>query len=130
MKRRSFLEMFAKAAGLLAIPGAAMARTASRRIVLQTSAVAGFQYHRGEAVWPLLQEGDAVTLVREADNLYDELAVRVDWRGEKLGYVPRAENQAVANLLDGNLKLTAKIVELRKSSGPWERLRFAVYLET
>jgi hypothetical protein len=34
-------------------------------------------------------------LVRESQNAYDERAVRVDWRGQKLGYVPRMENTTV-----------------------------------
>jgi len=102
----------------------------SRRIELQRSPVAGFQYHNGEAVWPLLAVGVALDLVRESDNVHDPRAVRVDWRGEKIGYVPRVDNAAVSHLLDSGKQVTAKIVTLQVSDNPWERIAFAVYLTT
>jgi hypothetical protein len=43
----------------------------SERILLQASPLAGFQYHAGKQVWGELHEGDALELVREADNVYD-----------------------------------------------------------
>jgi len=46
----------------------------------------------------------------------------------KLGYVPRAENHAVAQLLDRSETLSARVVELKNSGDPWERARFAVEL--
>lgn len=97
---------------------------------MQRSPVAGFQYHNGEAVWPLLTVGVALDLVRESDNVHDPRAVRVDWRGEKIGYVPRADNAAVSHLLDSGKQVTAKIVTLQVSDNPWERIAFAVYLTT
>ncbi len=99
-----------------------------RRVELQRSPVAGFQYHNGETVWPLLVVGAALDLVREPDNAYDSRAVRVDWRGQKLGYVPRIDNAAVSHLLDHGQTVTAKIVALQQSGNPWERVELAVYL--
>ena len=64
-------------------------------ILLQDSPLAGFQYHAGKAVWPQLRVGDALTLVREPDNAHDARAVRVEWQGRKIGYVPRRENADV-----------------------------------
>ena len=55
--------------------------------------------------------------------------MRVDWEGHKLGYVPRIENHAVSQLLDRGEKLSARIVELKQSRDPWERIRFEVLLE-
>ena len=99
-----------------------------RRIELQRSPVAGFQYHNGEAVWPLLTVGAALDLVREPGNVHDPRAVRVDWQGEKLGYVPRMDNAAVSHLLDSGKQVTANIVALQVTDNPWERVEFAVYL--
>jgi hypothetical protein len=64
------------------------------RILVQSSPLAGFQYHAGEALWQEMREGDRLALVREADNPHDGNAVRVEWRGQKLGYLPRAENRS------------------------------------
>lgn len=80
--------------------------------------------------WPDLREGDALTLAREPANPYDPKAVRVDWRGQKLGYVPRLENTAVSQMLDRGERLTARVVRSKESPDPWERLWFVVGLET
>lgn len=68
--------------------------------------------------------------MREPQNPYDPRAVRVDWRGHKLGYVPRIENTAVAQMLDRGERLTARILQLRESHDPWERVRLVVMVET
>lgn len=99
-----------------------------RRIELQRSPVAGFQYHDGETVWPLLTVDAALDLVREPDNAYDSRAVRVDWQGNKLGYLPRIENTAASHLLDSGQIVTAKIVTLQDVDDPWQRIELAVLL--
>jgi hypothetical protein len=129
MNRRLFIERIAALVGLgAAIPQVHAA--GSRRIELQRSPVAGFQYHKGEAVWANLHVGESVSLVREPDNAFDPRAVRIDWQGHKLGYVPRIDNAAVSHLLDNGQGVSAKIVSLNESDNPWDRIDFAVYLTT
>lgn len=129
MKRRSFLEKLVALLGAGAVAPVAAA-TAGRKVELQRSPLAGFQYHRGEAVWPVLAVGTAVDLVREPDNPYDPRAVRVDWRGEKLGYVPRVDNAAVSHLLDSGRAVNAEIVDLQRSHNPWDRIGLVIHLRT
>lgn len=107
--------------------GAAQAQTAAH-IVLQDSPLAGFQYHAGKALWPELKVGDVLTLTREPDNPFDPRAVRVDWRGQKLGYVPRRENADVTRLLDNGQPLVARISRLAEGRDPWSRVRFEVLM--
>ena len=129
MDRRSFIERIAALIGIgVAAPDARAETTPP--IELQRSPVAGFQYHQGEAVWPLLAVGAALDLVREPENAYDERAVRIDWQGRKLGYVPRIDNAAVSHLLDNGHVVSAKIVALQESHNPWNRVEFALYLNT
>ncbi|MFN3716714.1 MAG: HIRAN domain-containing protein [Thiobacillus sp.] len=97
-------------------------------ILLQDSPLAGFQYHAGKSVWSELRVGDALTLTREPDNPHDARAVRVDWRGHKLGYVPRRENADVARLLDNGQVLAARISRLAEGRDPWSRVRFEVMM--
>lgn len=128
MNRRLFLERFAAMIGMgVATPMAVAA--ARRQIELQRSPVAGFQYHQGEAIWPALVVGAPVDLVREAGNPYDARAVRVEWQGQKLGYVPRIDNTAVSQLLDRGEAVSTAITSLSMSANPWERIEFAVYLD-
>jgi hypothetical protein len=98
------------------------------RILIQSSPVAGFQFHEGKVLWDQLKVGDALVLVREPDNPHDAQAVRVQWNGHMLGYVPRAQNNAVARQLDRGNKLEARIVRLTKHRDPWKRIEFEVFL--
>ncbi|MDQ1314435.1 MAG: hypothetical protein QG662_544 [Pseudomonadota bacterium] len=97
-------------------------------ILLQDSPLAGFQYHAGKALWTRMRVGDALTLIREPDNPYDPMAVRVEWQGRKIGYVPRRENDDVARLLDRGRILSARIVRLSEVRDPWSRVRFEILL--
>ena len=98
------------------------------RILVQSSPIAGFQFHEGRQLWDQLKIGDPLTLVREPDNSHDARAVRVEWKGHMLGYVPRAENDAVARQLDRGNRLEARIVRLTKHRDPWKRIEFEVFL--
>lgn len=97
-------------------------------ILLQDSPLAGFQYHAGKTLWPQMRVGDALTLIREPDNPHDTQAVRVAWRGNTIGYVPRRENADVARLLDQGQALTARIVRLAEVRDPWSRVRFEILI--
>ena len=100
----------------------------SIRILVQRSPLAGSQYYAASAVWSQIRVGDRLTLVREADNRHDRRAVRVEWQGWQLGYVPRAENHAVARALDAEERLEGRVLHLRDDPDPWRRVEFEVYL--
>jgi hypothetical protein len=97
-------------------------------ILLQDSPLAGFQYHAGKTLWPQMRVGDALTLVREPDNPHDARAVRVEWRGRMIGYVPRRENADVARFMDGGQTLAARISRLAEVRDPWARVRFEILI--
>jgi len=98
------------------------------RIVVQSSPLAGFQYHAGGALWDELKVGDALTLTREPDNPHDAKAVRVSWQGQQLGYLPRAENGAVAAEMDAGGRVEARIARLRNHRNPWQRILIEVFV--
>lgn len=131
MLRRAFLKSLALlASGLTAnFPAMASSRQGTW-ILLQNSPLAGFQYHAGETLWHLLAVGQPLELVREPGNPYDQRAVRVDWQGRKLGYIPRLDNAAVAQMLDRGERLEAHIANLQESHNPWERVQLEVSLWT
>ena len=97
-------------------------------ILVQNSPLAGSQYYAASRVWNEIRLGDRLTLVREADNRHDRNAIRVEWRGHKLGYVPRAENRAAARALDAGERLEARVTRLRDDPDPWRRIEFSVHL--
>ena len=100
----------------------------SVKILVQSSPLAGSQYYALSEAWPQIRPGDRLTLTREPDNRHDRNAIRVDWNGRQLGYVPRAENRAVAAALDRGEKLEARVSNLREAHDPWQRVEFEVYL--
>jgi hypothetical protein len=99
------------------------------RLLVQSSPLAGFRYGEADALWPRLRVGDALELVREHGNAHDANAVRVEWQGRKLGYVPRRENAAVARGLDRGAPLRARLTRLDEHPNPARRIEFEVYIE-
>ena len=98
------------------------------RILVQSSPLAGFCYYAGEALWHEMREGDRLALVREADNPHDANAVRIEWRGQKLGYLPRAENRSVAAAMDGGEVVDARIARLRQHPNPRQLVLIEVFV--
>ena len=107
----------------------AAAQAESVRLLVQSSPLAGSQYYAVGEFWSELRVGDRLDLIREPDNRHDRNAIRVEWRGHKLGYVPRAENRAVAAARDGGDKLVARISRLTEHPNPWRRVEFEVFAE-
>ena len=102
---------------------------ASIRLLVQSSPLAGFRYAEARELWPQLQVGDRLELQREPDNRFDGNAVRVLWRGRKLGYVPRRENGALAWGMDRGERVGARISRLAAHPNPARRIEFEVYVE-
>ena len=119
------LELLLRLVLLLAAPGSI---AQSLRILVQNSPLAGFQYHAGMQLWQAMKPGDALTLVREPDNRHDANAVRVDWHGQKLGYLPRAENRAVAAEMDRGTRIEARIAHLHEHRDPWKRIGIDIFV--
>ena len=110
----------------LAISLAAHAQ--SIKLLVQSSPLAGFQYYAGSVRWEEMKVGDTLKLVRETDNPHDANAIRVEWHGEKLGYLPRAENGAVVTELDRGGKVEARIARLQRHRNPWQRVLLDVFV--
>jgi len=117
------------AAAAAALLFAAAAPAQQVRLLVQSSPLAGFRYHDAAAVWRDLAVGDRLDLVREPANPYDQNAVRVEWRGRKLGYVPRAENAALAWAMDRGEPVTARISALREHRNRRQGIEFEVFVE-
>ena len=106
--RRGFLAA-AGGAGAAALAMGAEAAEAPEVPLLRTYAAGAGRYCRARA-FERLAPGDALALRREPENGYDARAVSI-WsaRGEKLGYVPRIHNEALANLMDAGLRAVARV---------------------
>ena len=67
-----------------------LARTEEVKVLVQSSPLAGSQYYALSSVWGDIRPGDKLLLKREPENRHDANAIRVEWQGHQLGYVPRA----------------------------------------
>jgi hypothetical protein len=94
--------------------------------VLLRAAIRGFDHAQGPQVFPQLAPGDALQLVREPTHPYDARAVRIDWRGHKLGYVPREDNDDIARRLDAGEALVATISTVAQQAGSWDAVEFEI----
>ncbi len=130
MRRRNFLHTLLGGLGIgLGRPLLAHAPSRNRRrILLQESPLAGYQYHRAAAIWPFLRVGEPLRLMREPNNPHDRHAVAVWFRNEHLGYIPRRENRSLARLMDQGERLEAKIIQMQDHRDPWRKLRIRVEL--
>lgn len=99
---------------------------ATAHIVVQHSSLAGFRYYAAPSVWKDMKVGDPLTLVRERDNPHDPGAVRVEWHGHILGYIPRGENGHLARQMDHGAPLVARITRLQKSRNGRNRVSYVV----
>ena len=126
MQRRVFFQALFGGMGAAMMGSHVDARNST--ILLQESPVAGFQYYRGNAIWPLLRVGEKLSLVRESFNDHDRDAVAVYFRNDKLGFVPQSENRTIAQMLDRGDSLEATISRVLNESDPWERIRISICL--
>ena len=110
---------------VLALPHA---RAEEVTILVQSSPLAGSQYYALSSVWGEIRPGDKLLLKREPENRHDANAIRVEWQGRQLGYVPRAENRALAAAMDRGEKVEARVAKLKKHRNPWQRVEFEVYV--
>ncbi len=127
------LRSFAAPLAVLCLAAASAAHAgdvpARVRMLVQSSPLAGFRHAQAEDVWAELRAGDPLVLVREPDNPHDPNAVRVEWRGRKLGYVPRRDNPALAWALDRGEALHARISRAEWHPNPARRIAFEVFVE-
>ena len=100
----------------------------SARIVVQHAPLAGFVYYDGKAVWDRMKTGDRLTLAREPGNPHDSNAIRLEWQGHMLGYIPRRDNADLARQMDLGARVEARITALDKASNGRHRISYEVYV--
>jgi hypothetical protein len=106
----------------------AAAQHVTSEILVHTTLTAGLAHHEAKSVWDEMRAGDPLTLVRESGNPHDGNAVRVEWRGVMLGYLPREDNEPIARQLDRGNPLTARIARLERARNHRLKLQIEVLL--
>ncbi len=131
LTRRTLLAALSGAVGMAA-PGARARGSAPTKqgwsLALRETYVAGTPYYEARRVVGGLRPGDALVLRREPDNAYDDLAIEVfTAAGPKLGYVPRADNEPFARLMDAGKAVTAEVTDVNPEGYGDVRMRLTLH---
>jgi hypothetical protein len=84
----------------------------SEPFYLDRSYLSGLAYYDYQLAYRSISNGDPLTLKREPDNKHDRFAVAVYFCGRKLGYWPFPENKAIANLMDRDVRVKARVISI------------------
>ena len=99
-----------------AAAGGALANTKSNKpLVILQCPVVGFHYYQPLDKAGEMQAGETLTLVREPQNTHDKNAIAIYWQEQKIGYVPRTNNTALAALMDDQQPLQACIEKVTQN---------------
>ncbi|HET7158117.1 MAG TPA: HIRAN domain-containing protein, partial [Burkholderiales bacterium] len=98
----------------------------SARIVVQNAPLAGAVYYDAQSIWNQMKVGDRITLVREPSNAHDAHAIRLQWQGHMLGYVPRRDNTDLARQMDHGARIEARITDLRRAANGRHRISYEI----
>jgi signal recognition particle subunit SEC65 len=88
--------------------------------------IAGVQFHDMKKVLNDLKIGDELDLIREPDNKYDPNAVRIEFGGVMLGYVPKKFSAEVSGALEIGVELECVIDKVNPKAKPWEQCKVTV----
>jgi hypothetical protein len=98
----------------------------ARRYLLNNCFIAGFQHHEGPALLAELKVGSQLALVREPENIYDRYAIRLEYDGRHVGYIPREQNRTVSELLAQGAPISCSITAVNPAAPVWESVRIEV----
>lgn len=129
MKRRGLLTGLLGLGAMAATRATAASRPAPAAVLLQDTCIAGSAHYHFDEWAPLIRPGDCLQLRRQTDNPYDDRAVEVFWNQQKIGYLPRSDNAAVASLLDRRQGLRAEVLALQDPEENWEPLMIRLWIE-
>ena len=129
MRRRDAIYSLSSLLGLGVLAQRRVQAAPSREILLARSYVVGAAYYDAAAAAGRLRPGQRLALRREPDNRYDALAIELFGpEGHKLGYVPRACNEAAALLMDAGRRLFARAESISRS-GNWIDIRMSLHMD-
>jgi hypothetical protein len=118
------VSLFHSRDGSIAIP-----KPFEREIFLFDTHVAGTSHIEGiDELEPHLDVGDRLEFYREPENPHDNMAITIKTAaGNKIGYVPKADNVVFSRLMDAG-KLLFGRVESKKRLNGWLRIKIKIYL--
>ncbi|MCF6240678.1 MAG: HIRAN domain-containing protein [Bacteroidales bacterium] len=128
MNRKSFIQSLLSLFSGFAFLSKIYAADNKSTIYLLTTYVAGYQYYDGETIEKQFKKSAQLKLCLEESNAYDKNAVELYYNDVKIGYIPRMDNEIIANLLRKNKEIYAEIKEFYPHNPEWNRLEINVWM--
>lgn len=109
--------------------GSIVFKTFEEDILALESIVAGTSYlNLKEIEKEIIPKETELSLQREPDNQFDKFAIKIVFKDNKLGYIPKSKNQTIARLMDVGKQFYAK-VSSKEWEGKWLRMDLEVFLK-
>lgn len=133
ISRRNFFRWLPlSTAGLahIALAGAPTTLRAKRTYRLETFYIAGYRFHEGLGLEHELGFGTPLNVVFEPENPHDVKAIRLEYQGANIGYIPMRLNHTLANLLSQGAPLVAQVIMVNREEPPWHRVKVEIAIPT
>ena len=91
--------------------------------------IAGYFYYEGAKIENLINKNDILYLKRERQNIYDNNAIEVFWRQNKLGYIPRIFNKTIRNIMDAGIPVYSRIKEKYSDFPTYKRINIEILIQ-
>ena len=108
--------------------GADLPKPFGTEIYLFRTYIAGTQYYSAKDNIENIKEKDFLIFQREPENPHDSKAIAVmDLNSNKLGYIPRSENNVISNLMDAGKNIYGMIAD-KKYAGDYINIEIKVFM--
>ena len=107
----------------------------TKKLFFKDCHLAGRKYHDADEVWDELKVGTTLRLERDKENRFDPYAVMVEYEKEDeeylLGYIPRGENETIANLLEmgWNHIFECRICKINEEAHPERQVHLTIKIK-
>ena len=109
--------------------GSPLPKPFSRDTTVLKTYIAGTHYSEAKKIVDSIKEGNYLVFQRESTNPHDNMAIKImDLDKNKLGYVPKAKNEVISNLMDAG-KTIFGIIDKKEWSGDYLNLEISIYLK-
>ena len=97
---------------------------------VDTFYVAGFQRYDGMTVVDRIKPGAVLKMVAEPENPYDPNAVKLEFDGVKLGYIPRDKNwdAAIMAFYGHGDVFECRVSQVDPEAEPWKQVRVTMFV--
>ena len=97
-----------------------------QRYLLNKFSVAGFFFYEGPKLLEKMKPGVTLTMKPEPENIEDEYAVELHFKGTMIGHIPRSDNRHIFRLLEQGLHLVCTIQKINPDEETWQMCKVKV----